>query len=93
MDVFLIIRWRSGTVWPLAGALALLLCRRFEHLAPAVPVGAHGAVGDPRPVHAPLHTLHDQIQQDLHSLGHVLTVRRARLEVRDPERVSKKEVL
>lgn len=71
----------------LAGALALLLRWRLDHLAPAVSVRAHGAVGDPRSVHAPLHALHDQVQQDLHGLGHILTVRRARLEVRDPERV------
>lgn len=71
---------------PLAGALVLLRWR-LDHLAPAVSVRAHGAVGDPRSVHAPLHALHDHVQQDLHGLGHVLTVRRACLEVRDPERV------
>lgn len=80
-------------VCPLAGTLALLLRWRFDQLTPAVAIGAHCAIRDPRSVHTPLHALHDQIQQDLNSLSDVLTICRTRLKVRDPERDMKKENL
>ena len=47
---------------------------------------AHRAVGDPGLVHAALHPLHDQVQQDVHRLAHALPVGRARLKVRDSDR-------
>lgn len=43
------------------------------------------AVGDPGLVHAALHALHDEVQQHVHRLVHVVAVCSARLKVRDPE--------
>lgn len=67
----------------LAAALALLAVTRLCQAAGAVAVGANHPVGDPGFVHTSLHALHDQIQQNLHGMTHVLAVRSTRLKVRD----------
>lgn len=70
--------WLPGT---LAGAFALL--RAVRHLRFQGPVGPDGAVGDPGLVHAALHPLHDEVQQQVHGLVDVLAVRSAGLKVLD----------
>ncbi len=67
----------------LAATLALLGVAWLCQAAGAVAVGANHPVGDPGFVHTSLHALHDQIQQNLHCMTHVLAVHSARLEVRD----------
>ena len=71
----------------LTATLALLWARLLSRpVVATVPIGRQSAVWHPGPVHAPLHPLHDQVQQHVHSLTHVTPLRRTRLKVRDPAR-------
>lgn len=77
---------KSGRNVALAGTLALVCVPRLCQVAGAVTVGSNSSVRYPGFVHTSLHALHDQIQQNLHGMAHVLTVRSACLKVWDTAR-------
>lgn len=71
----------------LTAALALVFVLAVtELLCRAVAVGAHHPVRYPRFVHAPLHSLHDEIQQRVHCFAHIVPVRCTRFKVRNPKK-------
>lgn len=82
----------TGRIITLAGTLALVSVPRLCQVVGAVTVGANRSVGYPGFVHTSLHALHDQIQQNLHSMAHVFTVCSACLKVRDTARRRRRKI-
>lgn len=65
----------------LAGTFALFSVLWVHEVCCAVAIGAHSAIRDPGLVHAAFHSLHDEVQQNIHSLAHVLPICSTRLKV------------
>lgn len=68
-------------LWSLTGTFAFFRFICIRDVCGAVAIGAHGAVGDPGLIHAALHSLHDEVKQNIHSLAHVLSICCAGLKV------------
>lgn len=71
-------------MWTLTSTFALLLGLGLcDVCVTTVSIGSHSSIRDPGLVHAALHPLHDEVQQDIHSLANKLPVSCTCLKVRD----------
>lgn len=81
-------------MWTLTSTFALLLGLGLcDVCVTTVSIGSHSSIRDPGLVHAALHPLHDEVQQDIHSLANKLPVSCTCFKVRDSAQEGEQQII